>query len=39
MEALYGRFGGHKDLLEELKDLKQEGDLETYIKDFTSTRM
>ena len=34
VEAICGRFGGHKDPLEELKDLKQEGDLETYIKDF-----
>ena len=34
VEALYCRFGGQKDLLEELKDLKHEGDLETYIQDF-----
>ena len=34
MEAICGRFGGHKDPLEELKDLKQEGNLETYIRDF-----
>jgi hypothetical protein len=34
VEGLCERFGGHKDPLEELKDLKQEGDLETYIRDF-----
>ena len=34
VEGLCGRFGGHKDPLEELKDLKQEADLETYIRDF-----
>jgi hypothetical protein len=34
VEGLCGRFGGHKDPLEELKDLKQKGDLETYIRDF-----
>jgi hypothetical protein len=34
VEAICRRFGGHKDPLEELKDLKQEGNLETYIKDF-----
>jgi len=31
IEALCCRFGGHKDPLEELKDLKQKADLETYI--------
>jgi hypothetical protein len=34
VEAICGRFGGHKDPLEKLTDLKQEGDLETYIRDF-----
>ena len=34
VEGLCGRFGGHKEPLEELKDLKQEGDLETYIRNF-----
>jgi len=34
VEPLYCRFGGQKDLLEELKDLKHEGDLEIYIQDF-----
>ena len=34
VEAICERFDGQKDLLEELKDLKQEGNLETYIKDF-----
>jgi len=34
VEAICERFGGHKDPLDELKDLKQEGDLETSIKDF-----
>nr|TKS06826.1 hypothetical protein D5086_0000120230 [Populus alba] len=34
VEAICERFGGHKDPLEELKDLKQEGELEVYIKDF-----
>ena len=34
VEAICGRFGGYKDPLEELKDLKQEGELEAYIKDF-----
>nr|TKR68966.1 hypothetical protein D5086_0000309060 [Populus alba] len=34
VEAICGRFGGHKDPLEELKDLKQDGELEAYIKDF-----
>ena len=34
VEALYYRFGGQKNPLKELKDLKHEGDLETYIQDF-----
>ncbi|KAJ6910657.1 hypothetical protein NC652_021345 [Populus alba x Populus x berolinensis] len=34
LEGIRGRFGGHKEPLEELKDLKQEGDLETYIRNF-----
>ena len=34
IEALCCRFGGQKDPLEELKDLKQKADLETYIQEF-----
>jgi hypothetical protein len=34
VEALCCRFGGEKNPLEELIELKQKNDLETYIKDF-----
>jgi hypothetical protein len=34
MEVLCCRFGGQKDPLEELIKHKQEGELESYIKDF-----
>lgn len=34
VDALYYRFGGQRDPLEELTKHKQEGDLEGYIKDF-----
>ena len=34
VEALCCRFGGERNPLEELIELKQKNDLETYIKDF-----
>jgi len=34
VEALYYKFRGEKNPLEELIELKQKNDLETYIKDF-----
>jgi len=34
VEALCYRFGGQKNLVEELIDLKQMGDLDSYIHDF-----
>jgi hypothetical protein len=34
VEAFCCKFGGEKNPLEELIELKQKNDLETYIKDF-----
>lgn len=34
VEALYYKFGGQTDLIDELIDLKQDGDFESYIYDF-----
>jgi hypothetical protein len=34
LEGLCARFGGQKDPLKELMELRQVGNLETYIQDF-----